>query len=224
MTLITRYLSYIVAAVKVKFGGSSEYIHQLCYNHGIHLAVVDVIYKSITNSNVDQSDSDSDITVNEYNPTSDEFSESDIDVDTVAQRDKGDDKNTALQMVRKIVKFFKCSPKRNSIQQEYVKEKYGISLSLLLDCKTRWNSIVIMVERFLKVVDKVWKALEDFCSLTLLNENNVPVFSNICNALKPIKLAAEALGRRDLNLIMAYAISKFLLESLRENNDNFSLE
>ena len=27
-------------AVMVKFGGLSEYIHQLCYNHGIHLAVL----------------------------------------------------------------------------------------------------------------------------------------------------------------------------------------
>ena len=80
----------------VKFGGLSEYIHQLCYNYGIHLAVVDVIYKSIENSNVDQSDSDSDITENEYNSTSDKFSESDIDdkpYDTIAQRYEGDDTN-----------------------------------------------------------------------------------------------------------------------------------
>ena len=96
------------AAVMVKFGGLSEYIHKLCYNHDIHLAVVDVIYKSIKNSNVDQSDSD--ITESEYNSTSDEFSESDIDDepnDTVAQRDKGDDIKPALQMVSKIVMFFK---------------------------------------------------------------------------------------------------------------------
>ena len=99
----------------VKFGGLSEYIHQLCYNHGIHLAVVDLIYKSIKNSNVEQSDSNSDIIENEYKSTNDEFSESDIDNepnDTIAQRDEGDFIKPALQMVRKIVKFFKCSAKR----------------------------------------------------------------------------------------------------------------
>lgn len=61
------------AAVMVKFGRQFGVIHQLCYNHGFHLAVVDVIFKraatqtgeSDMNSNerayiCDDEDSDSD--------------------------------------------------------------------------------------------------------------------------------------------------------------------
>ena len=40
------------AATMVKFAGLSEFIHQLCYNHYIHLAVVDVIYETIKNYKV----------------------------------------------------------------------------------------------------------------------------------------------------------------------------
>ena len=81
-----------------------------------------------------------------------------------------------------------------------------------------------MVERFLKVVDSVRKALKHLSSLTLLKDNNVPILSNNFNALTPIKLAAEALSRRDANLIKGRCDFEVLLESLHENNDNFSKE
>jgi hypothetical protein len=45
----------------------------------------------------------------------------------------------------------------------------------------------------------------------------------VFNALKPIKLAIEALGRRDANLLTADAILKFMVKCLQQNNDSNSL-
>lgn len=72
-------------------------------------------------------------------------------------------------MVRKIVKFFKSFPKWNSILQEYVKEEHWIELTLLLDCKTRWNTIETMNKRFIKIMESIRKALKDLNSLLILN-------------------------------------------------------
>ena len=47
-----------------------------------------------------------------------------------------DDVNAALQMIRKIAKFFKLSPKGSSILQDHVKVEHGFELSLPLDCRT----------------------------------------------------------------------------------------
>lgn len=44
------------------------------------------------------------------------------------------------------------------------------------------------------------------------------------NALKPIQIAVDELGKRDANLITADAILKFLFDSLRKNNDDISKE
>ncbi|XP_017768021.1 PREDICTED: uncharacterized protein LOC108556411 [Nicrophorus vespilloides] len=214
------------AAVMLKFGGLSQYIHQICYNHGIHLAVADIIY----NKNKKYSINQNDITENEYSSTEDDFFESDDETDNeepdnaVSHKRTVDDIKPALQMVRRIVKFFKIAPNRNSILQNHVKEMHGLEMSLILDCKTRWKSIVTMTERFLKIVDSVRNALRDLSSLHLLNDDNIPILWNICNALKPIKLAVEALSRHDANLVTADAILKFLFDSLRENDDNISYE
>lgn len=48
------------AAVMVKFGRTSEFWHQLCYNHGLHLAVCDVLYKKLSEEPEVEDESDDD--------------------------------------------------------------------------------------------------------------------------------------------------------------------
>lgn len=52
-----------------------------------------------------------------------------------------------------------------------------------------------MLERFLKIVDSIRHAFQDLNS-NLLEENNLVVLNDLLVALKPIKLAIEALGRQ----------------------------
>ena len=128
-----------------------------------------------------------------------------------------------LNRVRKIVKFFKLSPTKNSILQQYVTKKTNKEMSLLIDCRTRWNTIEIMIERFLKIKDCVNNALKTL-NLTnhIIDEQGIRSLKNLLNILKPIKLAVEALSRRDTNLIMSEGIFKFLLETLKENKSNIA--
>ena len=201
------------AAVMVKFGHLSPFIHQLCYNHGIHLAVTDVIYKH--NENIE---SESELSEG-FSSDSD-----DLEMQCLEKQIKIESIKNVLKMTRTIVKFFKYSPKRNSILQEYVKEKYKVEHSLLLDCKTRWNSLLNMVERFIKLVPCIRSALKDLNALHLLDEQSIPILSDVYSALNPIKIAVETLGKRDANLVTADAILKFMFDALRENNTDLSTQ
>ena len=210
------------ASVMVKFGRLSPGYLQLCYNHGIHLAVVNIIYekKSKTcNENVieiceDFSNSDDDFEV---------YSDDELEFDSEYNFNTSSDNICKIiTNIRDIVKLFKNSPMKNSILQNYVKETEKQELSLLLDCRTRWNSMLVMIERFLRLADSVEKALHDLnCSYLWSSELKFEA-NQIFKTLKPVQIAVEALSREDSNLFKAEAILHFLFETLYENKTNFS--
>ena len=59
--------------------------------------------------------------------------------------------NEVLQISRNIIRFFRKLSMRNNLLQRYVQEKKAKILSLILDCGTRWNSLILMTERFVQV-------------------------------------------------------------------------
>ena len=195
------------------------------------MAVLDVIYnKQLTATQCDSNQYDEDDDKENCISTDENDSELeyiDQDMDVQITDDFSTSNNitigVSLKMVRNIVKFFKRSPVKNTILQEHVMQQHGKELNLYLDCKTRWNSIETMLERFLKIVDSIRHALQDLNS-NLLNENNLHVLNDLLVALKPIKLAIEALGRQDANLLTADAILKFMIESLQQNDNAISKE
>jgi hypothetical protein len=64
-----------------------------------------------------------------------------------------DDLGVKLKLRRKVV--------RNPILQKHVFKVFSKELKLLLDCETRWNLIVLMLERLLKLECFIKKALDD---------------------------------------------------------------
>ena len=54
-----------------------------------------------------------------------------------------------IRAMRKIIKLFKYSPIRNSILQNEVLQCQKIELQLILDCKTRWNTLISIIDRFI---------------------------------------------------------------------------
>lgn len=62
--------------------------------------------------------------------------------------DLSEDIKPLILKVRKIVKAFKRSPKKNEILQRYVKPDMKNERQLILDCKTRWSSLARMITRF----------------------------------------------------------------------------
>ena len=123
--------------------------------------------------------------------------------------------------VRRIVKIFKRSPLKTETLQKYVKETYPNGLNVVLDCKTRWSSLVTMLERTIKIKLSIQKALLDLGEDIYLSDQEIAVMSSIVEALNPIKIALEALCRRDTNLITAEATVKFLLEDIQKSNTHY---
>ena len=51
-----------------------------------------------------------------------------------------------INKVRKIILLFRKSPTKNDILQQFIKRDFGKDIVLLKDCKTRWNSLLLMLE------------------------------------------------------------------------------
>ena len=146
---------------------------QLCFAHAMQLAVLSVLYHNDT-SDVAEAEVLPDLTQNEEEDESD--SESDTNSDNLNYNFYvGIDHNSIpishhrlmplIAKVRKVIRLFRLSPTRNDdILQKYVKAEFGIELMLILDSKTRWNSLLTMLERFVKLKSAFQKALIDIKS------------------------------------------------------------
>lgn len=231
------------ASVMVKLGRLIEVEHQLCFAHGIHLAVRDVLYKN--NSSL--------VTVDaEIEPIESQSSDCDSDVDDdydIETDNEKDKKNShdgvvlefesvdtkinlnyanlspLVTKIRSVIKIFRRSPTKNDqYLQKYVKLQFGKELNLQLDVTTRWNSLLIMLERFYQLRYCVQKALIDLKSNIVFSEEDFLLISETIDALSPIKLAVEALCRRDSNLLVADATFKFMMDTLVAQKSKISNE
>lgn len=210
------------APVMVKFGRESPTEMQLCYNHGIHLGVMDAIGKDHS-CDIENSSEQSDILYdNEDENDTDEFDEDDI-IDSISQDtqlNRNFSKN--LEFLRKCVKFFRNSTVKNNILQQYVKKEHNRELELILDCKTRWNSIEPMIERALLLKNSIHDSLKELDRSDLFTEINFSGLENLMNVLKPIKLTVEALSRSDATIITAEGAISFLFKKLEQCNNDIS--
>ena len=214
-------------AMMRKLGRIIPPFQQLCYAHGLQLAIQDVFYVQSCNteeltyhSDVIETDEDEEL----------ELLNNDDEIDGLIVLDSSQDNTNCLSSnilglvnkVRKIVKIFRRSPLKNEILQRYVKEVYPNGLNLILDCKTRWSSLLDMLERIVRIKVPVQKALLDLQEMPNLSNQEFTDISIIIFSLSPIKAAIEALCRRDANLIVAEATIKFLLEELQSSPSYFN--
>lgn len=140
------------ASVMIKLGRLIDVEHQLCIVHGIHLAVTKILYKKKSKRVLEQP-----ITENIA-----EFETNDIDEEVefsspfdIIQDDDdpveltGDFNLFELIETLVVIKFHQSATKNDEVLQRYVKEDFN-GKELILDCKTRWNTLFIIVERFYK--------------------------------------------------------------------------
>ena len=218
------------ASVMVKFGKLIPTEHQTCYSHAIHLAVQEVMYENPSKHQNISSDEEIDL---EEKNSSEEEENSDLsdDEDSTGLLDDGMNDSISIpkvkihfqpviSKVRKIVKLFRKSPIKNDILQEEVKKQLGKEVSLILDCRTRWNSLFSMIQQFLKIKDSIVKVLLDISPLLICSDDEFDVLSDIVAALEPVKLAAEALCRQNATLLTAEGIFKFLVNNLKQKNSH----
>ena len=65
-----------------------------------------------------------------------------------------------LEQVRKIDRKFRKSPTKNDILQKYKRDDHGKELKVILDCKTTWNRMLVMLELFPLLENSIQKALK----------------------------------------------------------------
>ena len=226
------------ASVMCKVGKLLGAEHQLCLAHGVHLAVHDVLYKrtpptaasmecteteAACDDDHDQESDDEDDDALDTDVTSDGGSFQ-VDSDTChtcdgdAVAELSPQYRQVIMKVRKIAKMFRNSPVKNdSILQKYVKEDHqGMELSVILDCPTRWNSLLTMLSRFSSLRTSIQKAMIDLKAPEQVTDADFTVIDEIVTALEPVALAVQMLSRQDVNLLSAEAALKFCVMELRK--------
>lgn len=127
-----------------------------------------------------------------------------------------------IEKVRKIVRTFRKSPTKNDVLQMYVKTDHGKELQLILDWRTRWISLLNMLESFVLLENSIKKAIINLKIIPLL-DTEYEIIKNIANILQPIKkITVEALCRRDMDLCKADVALKFMLCEIHKINSSLS--
>lgn len=120
--------------------------------------------------------------------------------------------------------MFKRSPTKNDNLQKHIRDEFKRELTLILDCKTRWNSLLAMLERFDKLVNCIRKNLIDIHSSLSIAEDEIITLKSVISALQPIKVAVAALCRRDIDLYVADLTLTFMLDEINSQNTSLSVE
>ena len=128
---------------------------QRCINHGIHLVVTDLFYKEATNDVYFHFDEESALCESEElsDSANDEFDEYEQNQSDVCLLEI--DFKILIRKVREVSYYFKNSAKGRRALKEYTVK------ATLVDSKTRWSSLHIMIKRFLEIFEQLQKASID---------------------------------------------------------------
>ena len=107
---------------------------------------------------------------------------------------------------------------KNEVLQKYVLLEQNKRLSLVLDWKTRWSSMYEMVERFICLKKCIMKALLDLSIEHGISTTEFSFLNELKCALEPIKLAVEALCRKDATFLTAEGVFQFLFVELKRKS------
>ena len=216
------------ASVMVKFGKeiTSFSYHQQCISHCIHLAACDILYCKVSKSSHDEGHND--VTVE------DEIFEEDNEIEenqdmTDPLFENVSEKNEAPQIteqyseviakVRRICMMFRNSPLKNDRLQDFVKNEFNEELKVILDCKVRWNSLLAMIERFLKLKNCISKALRVIASTENVFEEEWAMLNNLVEVLRPLEIVLKLASSEDATLLKADMLMKVCFNKL-SNKDN----
>ena len=89
-------------------------------------------------------------------------------------------------------------------------------MKLILDVKTRWNSLQSMLTRFIKLWSCIKKAFIDCGTQSAVSDDEFVIVQQLASILEPVKVTSDALCRDDATLISADGALKFLFVKLDE--------
>ncbi|GFT46239.1 uncharacterized protein TNCV_3126171 [Trichonephila clavipes] len=140
---------------------------------------------------------------------------------TYAEKNSITNINETIKKIKNVVKLFRKSPIKN-ILQKYVKEEFGCEKMVCLDTKTRWKSLLAMLERFLEIKSAISKALIDIKEEQMMVNVEFETVTTIVKGLKPVKIGLEKLCSRNATLLNAEGVFSFVTGELNEQNSEFA--
>lgn len=219
-------LSMDGCSVNVRLGkNSTKIITQLCFAHAIHLAVVKVLYnitKHIQQDAGEPTDDDDDYendNSDDDNFDDDSLSDDEDDIELSANfsteeecvdSDPEELHFTRAELINKIRKTVKMIRLRRVNREALIRHVKADKISshplmVILDVKTRWNSLYAMLARFLLLIDAIKKALIDIGSDIIFSNEEIESLREIVAILNPINMTVKWLCSDQANLAMADA-------------------
>ena len=203
------------AAVMIKFGRLSLLLHFTCLAHGIHLAVTDILYKKPKKDDDDDNDAVEDDDFDEF--------DDEIFVEEEPEIELAENFQEIIAKVRKIIKIFNKSPVKNDeVLQPQIMAKLGKEKSFNVDVKTRWNSLLYMLQNFYKVHKEMKYAMEQLNKDFDISEAELKTIKELIDALVPLEWLVKQLCHEDVNLIQAENLILFTLMKLRKETSEIS--
>ena len=194
-------------------------LYVACPVHAIHLVACDVLCKSQESRSGEDNREDEEIEQFDFQ----EEENNDFDFDEESTEDKlpkfVPELKEIIVKVRKIVKVFRKSPVRNDANlQPQNMETFGKQKNLLLDCKTRWNSLLKMLQRLYEVKKGVKIAMLQIDQQFDLNDEELATIEQLCDAFAPLEVAVQYLCQEDADLVIYEKVVSFTLKKLRDLN------
>lgn len=196
------------AALMLKFGRLTSAQHQVCHAHGLHLSVSDILYKAQNQERVISDSEDED---------SESFEVALEEEDPVRYGiDEAENFAEVIKKVRKIVNLFRRSPVKNDHLQSVIRALYGKEKQLYCDVRTRWNSLIKMIQGFLEVKEAISVSLRKFEQEDRFpSESEISLLEHLIEPLEIIEAGALKLGQRDCDLYKADKIFRYMLRNLQ---------
>ncbi len=212
---ITTDAAAVMKAAFKNFFGS----HQLCYNHGIHLAVMDALYNSPDNLNKDGIYEDDSFCEDDSSESGDNMCIGNFcTLDEIHDnRFFNDNYNNVILKIRKICKTFRKSSTKGDILEKEVLNMHNTTNKLVLDVNTRWNSLFFMCQRYYKIKDAVSNVLRNLNESHLdLSNDEKKICETIINVLQPVTEYIEYLSNNTTSLFQAHVGFKIVLDDLNK--------
>ena len=216
------------ASVMKSFGRMICCVHQLCFARGYHLAVTDFLYarqnlfegleKERENNNTG---SDSEFSSEEEMEEVDEGAIDLVETEAI-EVEFQQFVAEVIGKVRTVVKMFRKSASKGKILQKHIQAHLNTELELILDSKTRWNSLLEMIKIFVSAKKCIRMALVEFGTSTTITNAEIKILHDLIDVLEPVKHAVDGLCRRNATLFTAKRIHDFVFKILSNSNSAYS--
>ena len=120
-----------------------------------------------------------------------------------------------VEKVVKIVKFFRKSTVKNELLQDLIEADFKKEYALVKNCPTRWNGLLRLLRRFVKVKDPIHHALVDLKKTDMFPvENDIIIIEDMVNTLDSVEAVSLCLQDRSVTIAEADESFDFAFKSL----------